>query len=190
MCKALEPYRPYFIEDPLRSENSSSYRTLARYLSLPIATGEQWASKCAFREVIEEELINYARIDLCIVGGFTEALKITRRAETHYIDVVPHNPLGSISAAACVNLCIASTYVGVQEMPHRPGSFATDLFPTQIDWEDGYTFVAPDTAGLGVDFNEACRDAYRSSHRLVRRNCAVTTALSPTDKPAGLRSHR
>ena len=136
LCKALEPYRPFFIEDPLRSENTASYRTLARHVSLPIAAGEQWASKWPFREVIEEELISYARIDLCIVGGLTEALKITHWAETHYIDIVPHNPLGPVSAAACVNLCMASTNVGVQEMPRRPGSYATDLFPQQIDWED------------------------------------------------------
>jgi galactonate dehydratase len=153
LCKALEPYRPFFIEDPLRSENPDSYRTLARHVSLPIAAGEQWASKWSFRQVIEEELISYARIDLCIVGGLTEALKITHWCETHYIDIVPHNPLGPVSAAACVALCMASTNVGVQEMPKRPGSFATDLFPVQIGWEDGYAF-APDTPGLGVEFDE------------------------------------
>ena len=152
-CKGVEPYRPFFIEDPLRSENPSSYRTLARHPSLPIAAGEQWATKWPFREVIEEELINYARIDLCIVGGITEALKITHWAETHYIDIVPHNPLGPVSAAACVALCMASTNVGVQEMPRRPGSYATDLFPKQIEWEDGYAWC-PDEPGMGVDFNE------------------------------------
>ncbi|MCY4580963.1 MAG: mandelate racemase/muconate lactonizing enzyme family protein, partial [Chloroflexi bacterium] len=153
LCRALEPYRPFFIEDPLRSENPTSYRALARHVSLPIAAGEQWASKWPFREVIEEELINYARIDLCIVGGLTEALKITHWAETHYIDIVPHNPLGPVSAAACVNLCMASTNVGVQEMPRRPGSYATKFFPQQIDWEDGYSFVPSDAVGLGVDFD-------------------------------------
>ena len=161
LCKALEPYRPFFIEDPLRSENPASYRTLARHVSLPIAAGEQWASKWPFREVIEEELISYARIDLCIVGGLTEALKITHWAETHYIDIVPHNPLGPVSAAACVNLCMASTNVGVQEMPRRPGSYATDLFPQQIDWEDGYSYVPSDAAGLGVDFDEELAEARR-----------------------------
>ena len=154
LCRALEKFNPFFIEDPLRSENPASYRTLARHVSLPIAAGEQWASKWSFREVIEEELISYARIDLCIVGGLTEALKITHWAETHYIDIVPHNPLGPVSAAACVNLCMASTNVGVQEMPRRPGGFATDLFPVQIEWDNGYAWV-PDRPGLGVDFDEA-----------------------------------
>ena len=152
MCKWLEEFHPFFIEDPIRSENPASYRNLARHISLPIAAGEQWASKWPFREVIEEELINYARIDLCIVGGLTEALKITHWAETHYIDIAPHNPLGPVSAAACAALCMASTNVGVLEMPQRPGTFARTLFPQQIGWQDGFAF-APDTPGLGVDMD-------------------------------------
>ena len=171
LCKAVEPYRPFFMEDPLRSENPASYRTLARHVSLPIAAGEQWATKWPFREVIEEELINYARIDLCIVGGITEALKITHWAETHYIDIVPHNPLGPVSAAACVSLCIASTNVGVQEMHRRPGSYATDLFPKQIEWEGGYAWC-PDEPGMGVDFNE---------------ELALNSIVDPTGWPPQLR---
>ncbi len=178
MCKTLEPYRPFFIEDPLRSENPASYRTLARHVSLPIAAGEQWATKWSFREVIEEELISYARIDLCIVGGLTEALKITHWCETHYIDIVPHNPLGPVSAAACVALCMASTNVGVQEMPRRPGSFATDLFPQQIEWEDGYAFN-PGHPGLGVDFDETVAETRQVSARgwppQLRRNDGAFT---------------
>ena len=102
--------------------------------------------------MIEEELIDYARIDLCIVGGITEAAKITHWAETHYINIVPHNPLGPVSAAVCVALCMASANVGVQEMPVRPGSVSTDLFPQQIEWEDGFAWC-PDSPGLGVDID-------------------------------------
>ena len=158
LCRRLEPYRPFFIEDPLRSENPASYRTLARHVSLPIAAGEQWTSKWAFREVVEEELINYARIDLCIVGGLTEALKVAHWCETHYIDIVPHNPLGPVSAAAGVALCMATTNVGVQEMPRAPGTFATDVFPQQILWENGYARCR-DVPGLGVELDEALAES-------------------------------
>lgn len=154
LCRRLEPYGLFFIEDPLRSENPGSYRTLARHVHVPIAAGEQWSSKWGFREVIEEELIQYARIDLCIVGGLTEALKVTHWSETHYIDIVPHNPLGPVSAAAGVALCMASTNVGVQEMPRAPGSYATDLFPQQIAWADGYAYCT-DAPGLGVELDES-----------------------------------
>ena len=173
LCRELEPFKPYFIEDPLRAENPASYRTLARHVQLSIAAGEQWASKWSFREVIEEELIRYARIDLCIVGGITEALKITHWCETHYIDIAPHNPLGPVSAAACVALCMASTNVGVQEMPMRPGSFDKDLFPVQIGWDDGYAF-ATDRPGLGVEIDESVAESHRVDPTgwppLLRRN--------------------
>ena len=152
LCRRVEKYNPFFIEDPLRAENPASYRTLARHVNVPIAAGEQWSNKWQFREVIEEELISYARIDLCNVGGVTEALKITHWAETHYIDIAPHNPLGPVSAAACVALCMASSNVGVQEMPKAPRTYETDLFPVQIDFEDGYAF-STDRPGLGVDID-------------------------------------
>ena len=178
MCKELEKFKPYFIEDPIRSENPGSYRNLRRQMNVPIAAGEQWVSKWNFREVIEEELIDYARIDLCIVGGLTETLKITHWAETHYIDIVPHNPLGPVSAAACVSLCMASTNVGVQEMPRKPGTFATDLFPQQIGWKDGFSFCH-DIPGHGVEFDievaERCVvDPRGWSPRLSREDGAFT----------------
>ena len=152
MCRNLEKYNPFFVEDPLRSENPESYRKLERHVDVPIAAGEQWGSKWAFRQVIEEELISYARIDLCNVGGLTEALKVTHWCETHYIDIAPHNPLGPVSAAACVALCMASTNVGVQEMPKAPRTYEIELFPRQIGWSDGYAF-ATDEPGLGVDID-------------------------------------
>ena len=132
LCNKIERYNPFFVEDPIRSEISYSYNTLSKHVNVPLAAGEQWSSKWMFREVIEKELINYARIDLCNVGGFTEALKIAHWAETHYIDVAPHNPLGPISAAACVAFCMSLTNVGVQEMPYQPGTIDKSLFPVQI----------------------------------------------------------
>jgi galactonate dehydratase len=179
LCRDLEEFKPFFIEDPVRSENQSTYRLVRQHVNLPIAAGEQWASKWPFRQVIEEDLIDYARIDLCNVGGLTEALKITHWAETHYIDIAPHNPLGPVSAAACVALCMASSNVGVQEMPFgRPGTYATKLFPQQIEWADGFAWC-PDKPGLGVEFSiEEAERAYSApggfAPRLTRDDGAFT----------------
>ena len=162
LCKRLEEFNPFFIEDPLRSESPHAYRNLSKHTSLPIAAGEQWSSKWQFRQVIEEDLINYARIDFCIAGGITESKKITNWAETHYIDIVPHNPLGAISAAACVSLCMSSTNVGVQEMPKRPVTIANDIFPVQISWEDGYAWCN-DLPGLGIEFDSEAAEKYHAS---------------------------
>ena len=178
LFKILEPYRLFFIEDPLRSESSASYRTLAKHATTPIAAGEQWVGKWAFREVIEEELIQYARIDLCIVGGLTEALKIAHWCEAHYIDIVPHNPWGPISSAVCAALCMACTNVGVLEMPEIPGNLDKDIFPVQLQWERGYV-IPQDIPGLGVDIDMDIAEKYRtvpnSWHpHLVRNDGSLT----------------
>ena len=46
----------------------------------------------------------FARLDLGNVGGFTEAMKVAGLCEAHYIDLMPHNPLGPISTAANIQL--------------------------------------------------------------------------------------
>jgi galactonate dehydratase len=163
LCKKVEDLDLFFMEDPLRSENPASYATLARHTSVPIAAGEQWATKWPFRQVIEEELINYARIDLCNVGGITEALKVAHWCETHYIKLAPHNPLGPVSTAACLHLDLASDNFGVQECPTVPGTTLTDLFPVQVPFEKGYLLV-PERPGLGIEFDESVVAKYPYEH--------------------------
>ena len=156
-CREVESLHPFFIEDPLRSENPDSFKTLRPRTAVPLAAGEQFGSKWQFRQLIEEEWIDYARTDLCIVGGLTEALKIAGWCETHYIKMATHNPLGPVSSAACLHLNLACANFGVQEQPRRPGTSMTETVPVQVEWEDGY-LLPPDRPGLGVEFDrEAAR---------------------------------
>jgi len=159
LCRKLEPYRPYFIEDPLRMENFDSFRKLARQVPVPLAAGEQYASKWEFRQQIEEDLIDYARIDLCIVGGITEAIKVAGWCETHYIKLAPHNPLGPVSTAACLHLDLATSYFAVQELPRLPGQVLSDLFPVQVPYEQGH-LLPPTSPGLGVEIDLAALEKY------------------------------
>lgn len=153
-CKGVEPFRPFFIEDPIRSESTRALRLIRQQTSVPLAIGEQWDSKWAFQQVIEEDLMDYCRVDLCLAGGLTEAKKIAGWCETHYIHMAPHNPLGPVSTAACLHLCLSSPLVGVQELPRIPGTSLTDVFPKQVPYEAGHLLV-PEGPGLGVEFDEA-----------------------------------
>jgi galactonate dehydratase len=56
---------------------------------------------------IEQHLTDFARVDICSVGGFTEAIKVAGWAEAHYIDLMPHNPLGPVCTAATLHLAAA-----------------------------------------------------------------------------------
>ncbi len=159
LCQEAEAVRPFFIEDPLRSENPDSFKTLRTRTTVPLAAGEQFSSKWEFRQLIEEEWIDYARIDLCIAGGLTEARKIAGWCETHYIKLAVHNPLGPVSSAVCLQLNLASPLVGVQEQPRKTGTVLTDVVPVQPVWEDGY-LLATKIPGLGVEFDREAAKAH------------------------------
>ncbi|MFN8522943.1 MAG: mandelate racemase/muconate lactonizing enzyme family protein [Chloroflexota bacterium] len=165
LATALEPYDVFFLEDPVRSEDPHTLARVRAATRIPIAAGEQYAGKWAFRELIEQDLIDYARIDLCIVGGLTEARKVAGWCETHSIRLATHNPLGPVSSAACLQLNLATSNFGVQEQPTRPGSTLNDLFPVQVEWEDGH-LLPPTRPGLGVEFD---RDALRKAEPALRR---------------------
>ena len=156
--RELEPYDPFFLEDPLRCENPQTYRQIRQHVSAPLAVGEHYATKWEFRQMIEEELLDYARIDLCIVGGLTEARKIANWCETHYIKIVPHNPLGPVSAAACLHLDLACDNFAVQEAGLVGDPVMEDLFPLQVPYENGY-LLPPQSPGLGIEFNEEAAQA-------------------------------
>jgi galactonate dehydratase len=122
-CREVEQYRPFFIEDPLRAENPDSYKRLRGQTAVPLAIGEQYASKWDFRQVIEEEWADYARIDVCNVGGLTEAKKIAGWCETHYIDLAVHNPIGPVATSAALHLNLGGGF------PQRSSGVATARLP-------------------------------------------------------------
>lgn len=159
LCQQLEPFRPYFIEDPLRAENPQLYRALRSRTRVPLAAGEQFGSKWEFRQLIEEDLIDYARIDLCIAGGISEGKKIAGWCETHYIKLALHNPLSPVSSTACLHLNLACNNFGVQEQPARTNTILTDVIPEQPVWQDGY-LLPPTRPGLGIEFDREAARAY------------------------------
>ena len=151
-CREVEQFRPFFIEDPIRSENKNSYRHLRQQTAVPIAAGEQFDSKWQYRQLIEEDLIDYARIDLCIGGGFTESRKIAGWCETHYIDIAVHNPVGPVSSVACLHFNVSLPNFGVMELPKRPHETMPELLSGQPEWKDGYLYPS-DRPGLGIEFH-------------------------------------
>ena len=159
-CREVEQYRPYFIEDPLRAEYIHGYEHLRRHTNVPLAVGEQYQNKWDFRELIERDLIDFARIDLAIACGLTEGRKIAGWCETHHVVVAPHNPLGPINLAAGLHLNLGCTAGAIQEMPWQPNRQLPDVFQVSFACEGG-ALLPPTTPGLGVTFDpEAAKEHY------------------------------
>ena len=162
-CKSVEQYRPFFVEDALRSEFLEGYEILRQQTSVPLAAGEQLASKWMFHSMIERNSIDYARVDVCIAGGITESKKIAGMCETHMIDMAVHNPIGPVSTAACLHLNLSIPNVLVQELPRRPGESVPDLVTTDQVWSDGY-LSCEGAPGLGVELHPEFIENYPFEH--------------------------
>ena len=152
LARALEPMRPFFIEDPLRGENTAEFAYLRQHISAPIATGEQLSSKWDWQALIEQDLMDYCRVDLCICGGITESRKVAAWCETHYIEQAPHNPLGPVSTAACLHFDLSTPLFAVQELVWRP-DVIPDVVQTDMRLEGGKLYSGG-SPGLGVELNE------------------------------------
>jgi galactonate dehydratase len=151
-CQRVEPLHLHFVEEPIRAESADAYRQLRSMTRVPFAIGEEFSSKWAFAPFIEQGLLNYARLDVSNVGGLTEAKKVAGWCEAHYIDVMPHNPLGPVTTAATIHLAAAIPNFAQLEYQHRlAAAYPPDLFPL-MSALDGDSFPLPTAPGLGVEF--------------------------------------
>ncbi|MBI2502979.1 MAG: mandelate racemase/muconate lactonizing enzyme family protein [Candidatus Latescibacteria bacterium] len=158
-CGEVEPLQLFAVEDPIRSEHPAGYRQVRQRTRVPLAAGEQWASKWEFRQAIEEEWIDYARVDLCIAGGLSEGKKIATLAETHLIKILPHNPLGPVCTAASLHLDLACDNAGPQEVLFSPATLLPEVFQCSFDLKD-MALTLPEGPGLGVRFDRQAARRY------------------------------
>ncbi len=152
-CQMIPPGTLDFLEEPIRDESPEAYAALRGMTPVPFAIGEEFSSKWAFLPYVERGLTNFARVDVCNVGGLTEAMKVAGWCEAHYIDMMPHNPLGPVSTAAHIHFGAAVPNFAWLEVREREFVFEEDLFPRQHRLE-GTGFALPEEPGLGVEFNE------------------------------------
>ncbi len=106
-CQKLPAGTLDFLEEPIRDETPEAYESLRTLTDIPFAIGEEFASKWQFLPYIERGIHQFNRIDVCNVGGLTEAMKVAGWSEAHYVDMMPHNPLGPICTAATVHFSAA-----------------------------------------------------------------------------------
>ena len=154
-CQMMPSHTLDFLEEPIRDETPEAYEVLRKLTDVPFAIGEEFASKWQFLPYIERGITNYVRVDICNVGGFTESMKVAGWAEAHYIDLMPHNPLGPICTAASVHLGAAvPNFAWLEVNMERAENPNFEIFPEQVVFE-GNGYRVPDKPGLGVDVDES-----------------------------------
>ena len=159
MLKALEPYRPLFVEEPVLAEQDETYARLAEHTAIPLAAGERMYSRFEFKRVFQAGGLSIVQPDLSHAGGITECMKIASMAEAYDVALAPHCPLGPIALAACLQVDFVSHNAVLQEQSmgihYNQGGEVLDYVRNKADFRltDGYIQPLP-LPGLGVDVDE------------------------------------
>lgn len=152
--RALRPYRPYFYEDPI-PDNLEAMRLVIRACEIPVATGERFINPMEFDSLMTTTEVRYIRPDMCVAGGLTAGKKIAAEAEARGIYLIPHNPLGPVSTAACLQLDACIPNFEVQEYPMSNGICRLDKeMKVPFKVENGYILL-PEGPGLGIELVDA-----------------------------------
>ncbi len=154
LIKDLEPYRPFFIEDPFPPESMHWFRLLRQQSSCPISMGELFNNPNEWLEPMTERLFDFIRIHISQIGGITPAMKVARLGEWFGIRTAWHGPgdVSPVGHAANAHIDLAVWNFGIQEAVNF-SPLLQDIFPGAPTMDNGY-MILNETPGLGVDVNE------------------------------------
>jgi mannonate dehydratase len=154
LCKALEPYRLFFLEDPFPPEENDHFRLLRQQTSIPIAMGELFNTQHEYLPLIKDRLIDFIRIHISQIGGLSPARKVAALSEYFGVRTAWHGPgdASPVAHAAQLALELASYNFGV----HEGGSFpkeTQEVFVGCPEVKNGY-MLAQEKPGLGMEVDE------------------------------------
>jgi mannonate dehydratase len=154
LCKDLEPFRPFFIEDPLPPEQNDHFRIIRQQCATPIAMGELFNTQHEYVPLITGRLIDFIRIHISQIGGLSMARKVAALAEFFGVKTAWHGPgdVSPVGHAAGLALELSSYNFGI----HEGGAFperTREVFPGCPETKDGFLY-ANESPGLGIDLDE------------------------------------
>jgi mannonate dehydratase len=154
LCKELEKYRLFFLEDPLPPEENDHFRLLRQQTSIPIAMGELFNTQQEYVPLIANRLIDFIRIHISQIGGLSMARKVAALCEFFGVKTAWHGPgdCSPVAHAAGLALELASYNFGIHEGYVFPQQ-TRDVFPGCPEIKNGYLY-ANESPGLGVDIDE------------------------------------
>ena len=155
MIKRLEPFRPYFLEDPFYPEDVGFMKTLRQQTSVPIAIGEKFVHELEYMDLVTGRLMDFMRVHIPAVGGITKSWKLTTLCEWFDVRTAWHAPgdLSPVGHAANAHLDLAALNFGIQEGSVIHGDQMREVFPGTPTIKSGYLYIN-EGPGLGIDIDE------------------------------------
>lgn len=154
MAEALAEFKPVWLEEPIPPESIQAMLEVKRRSPIPIACGERYYETFRFAELLEAGAADYWQPDVSHVGGISAMQKIAHLAETRYIPIAPHNPIGPVANAMTLHFAAATANVVVLETMATDVPWRGEITDEDVIMEDGCMLI-PNRPGLGIELNEA-----------------------------------
>jgi L-alanine-DL-glutamate epimerase-like enolase superfamily enzyme len=157
-AKLFEPYKLFWIEEPLHPDDYAGYAKVSRACTQHIAAGEEECTVVGYERLIDQGGIDIVQVDLTRCG-FTQSMRIAAHAHAQGRKVCNHNFTTDINTAASLHFLCAIENALVMEYCVEPTEIAQSLAKRPVTIKDGYAFL-PSEPGLGVEPDEAIIEKY------------------------------
>lgn len=151
-CRGVEDCNLYWFEEPISPDNKKGTAEVRAATATPIAAGESEFTRFDIRELIELRAVDVIQPDAAIIGGITEAWRVSALAATHQLELAPHCWGSAFSFMAGVNLAFAGPSAAIIEFSLGGNPMMYDLVNEQISTENG-KIKEPTAPGLGLTVN-------------------------------------
>jgi L-alanine-DL-glutamate epimerase-like enolase superfamily enzyme len=167
LARAIEPYKPYWYEDPIRPNSAQALAEYARSTPVWVCASEMLGSRFPYKDLLAADATHVAMVDLCWAGGLTEGRKIAALAEAWHRPFAPHDCIGPVGFVAAVHTAFSQPNTLIQESvrAYYTGWYR-DLVTALPRIENGYVHPM-DGPGLGVELQPA---VFERSDLIVRRS--------------------
>ena len=152
LVKAIEPFEPYWIEEPCFPEDYATYRRLAEAVDTPIAAGEQESTIWGFRRLIREGRVDIVQPDMSRCGGLTVARRVAHLTDDLNVAICPHAWGSDVLTAATLQFVAFLPRETFVEFNTSDDLLSRDLVTEPFELVDGRIRL-PDKPGLGVELN-------------------------------------
>jgi len=116
IARALEPFEPFWFEDPIKMESLADLVRFAQSTHVPVCASETLGSRFAFRELLEQQCVGVVMLDIGWAGGLGEAKKIAAMAEAYHLPITLHDCTGPVLLTASVHLSVNVPNALIQEI--------------------------------------------------------------------------
>lgn len=118
IIKALEPFNPWFYEEPIQFQNLPLMAEMAKKTAIPFATGERMVTKWQFRDLLTLGSASLLQPDVTHCGGITELKAISVLAEAFSAAMLPHAKEGIVGAVASMHVMASIPNFLAHELPN------------------------------------------------------------------------